>query len=192
MARVKTSHQADTTAYPGDGLVEEEQTITERISEPRKRLDESLLHEPVSVLPYVPPVIVTPGTTVTDAIHRMRENKIGCVLIRQENSVIGIFTERDLLNRVIGPRLDIDQTVVGSVMTPDPETLAIDAPVAFALNLMGEGAFRRLPLVDDSGQPVGMLSVKHIVQYLTEFFSEEVLTLPPRPNLLHPGQREGA
>ena len=192
MTQVKASHQANTAAYPGDGLVEEEQTITERISEPRKRLDESLLNEPVSLLPHVLPVIVTSSTTVTDAIHLMRENKIGCVLVRQENSVIGIFTERDLLNRVIGPRLDIDQTEIGSVMTSDPETLAIDAPIAFALNLMGEGAFRRLPLVDDSGQPVGMLSVKHIVQYLAEFFSEEVLTLPPRPNLLHPGQREGA
>ncbi len=192
MTQVKASHQTNTAAYPGDGLVEEEQTITERVSEPRKRLDESLLNEPVSLLPHVPPVIVTSSTTVTDAIHLMRENKIGCVLVRQENSVIGIFTERDLLNRVIGPRLDIDQTEIGSVMTADPETLAIDAPIAFALNLMGEGAFRRLPLVDDSGQPVGMLSVKHIVQYLAEFFSEEVLTLPPRPNLLHPGQREGA
>lgn len=192
MTRVKATLQADTTAYPGDGIVEEEQTITERISEPSKRLDESLLNEPVSALPYVPPVLVDPDTTVADAIGRMRENKTGCVLVRQENSAIGIFTERDLLNRVLGPRLDLDQTKIGSVMTPDSETLMVDAPIAFALNLMGEGAFRRLPLIDESGQPVGMLSVKHIVQYLAEFFSEEVLTLPPRPNLLHPGQREGA
>ena len=77
-------------------------------------------------------------------------------------------------------------------MTPDPETLPLDAAIAFALNLMGEGAFRHLPLVNDEGRPVGMLSVKHIVQHLTEFFSEEFLNLPPHPNLLHPGPREGA
>ena len=192
MAQVKAAPQANTDAYPGDGLVEEEQTITERLSEPSSRLDESLLNEPISRLPYVPPVIVDPQTAVSDAITQMRENKIGCVLVRQGQAIVGIFTERDLLNRVIGPRLDLDKTEVGSVMTPGPETLVVDAPMAFALNLMGEGAFRRLPLVDESGQPVGMLSVKHIVQYLAEFFSEEVLTLPPRPTLLHPGQREGA
>ena len=55
-------------------------------------------------------------------------------------------------------------------MTPDPETLPLDAAIAFALNLMGEGAFRHLPLVNDEGRPVGMLSVKQIVQHLTEFF----------------------
>lgn len=192
MAQVKASHQVNTDAYPGEGLVEEEQTITERLSEPSKRLDESLLDEPISRLPYVPSVIVGPKTTVSDAIVQMREHKVGCVLVRQEQTITGIFTERDLLNRVIGPRLDLEQTLVESVMTPDPETLVVDAPIAFALNLMGEGAFRRLPLVDDNGQPVGLLSVKHIVQYLAEFFSEEVLTLPPRPTLLHPGQREGA
>lgn len=192
MAQVKASPQVNTDAYPGEGLVEEEQTITERLSEPSKRLDESLLNEPVGRLPYVPPVIVAPQATVSEAVVQMRENKLGCVLVRQERTVVGLFTERDLLNRVIGPQLDMQQTRVESVMTPDPETLVVDAPIAFALNLMGEGAFRHLPLVDDSGQPVGMLSVKHIVQYLAEFFSEEVLTLPPRPNLLHPGQREGA
>lgn len=192
MAQVKASPQVNTDAYPGEGLVEEEQTITERLSEPSKRLDESLLNEPVGRLPYVPPVIVAPQATVSEAVVQMRENKLGCVLVRQERTVVGLFTERDLLNRVIGPQLDMQQTQVESVMTPDPETLVVDAPIAFALNLMGEGAFRHLPLVDDSGQPVGMLSVKHIVQYLAEFFSEEVLTLPPRPNLLHPGQREGA
>ena len=192
MAQVKASPQVNTDAYPGEGLVEEEQTITERLSEPSKRLDESLLNEPVGRLPYVPPVIVAPQATVSEAVVQMRENKLGCVLVRQEHTVVGLFTERDLLNRVIGPQLDMQQTQVESVMTPDPETLVVDAPIAFALNLMGEGAFRHLPLVDDSGQPVGMLSVKHIVQYLAEFFSEEVLTLPPRPNLLHPGQREGA
>ena len=192
MAQVKASPQVNTDAYPGEGLVEEEQTITERLSEPSKRLDESLLNEPVGRLPYVPPVFVAPQATVSEAVVQMRENKLGCVLVRQERTVVGLFTERDLLNRVIGPQLDMQQTQVESVMTPDPETLVVDAPIAFALNLMGEGAFRHLPLVDDSGQPVGMLSVKHIVQYLAEFFSEEVLTLPPRPNLLHPGQREGA
>ena len=192
MALVKVSHPSITTAYPGDGIVEEEQTIAERIAEPRKRLDESILHEPVSVLQYLPPVIVSPSTTVTGATRSMREQKVGGVLVQADDALVGIFTERDLLNRVIGPRLDLDQTTVGSVMTSDPETLSVDAPIAFALNLMGEGAFRRLPLVDEAGRPVGMLSVKHIVQYVTEFFSEEVLTLPPRPNLLNPGQREGA
>ena len=189
MVPAKEVHSA---AYPGDGFLEEEQTIEERIAPPRKSLDASALHQPISILPYVSPVCVTQDTTITTATHLMQENRIGCVLVQDTVPLLGIFTERDLLNRVLGAGLNLDQTTVGSVMTPDPETLPIDAAIVFALNLMGEGAFRHLPLVNDEGRPVGMLSVKHIVQYLTEFFSEEVLNLPPRPNLLHPGQREGA
>ncbi len=186
------AREVHSAAYPGDGFLEEEQTMEELIAPPRKSLDANLLHQPISILSYVPPVCVTQDTTITMATHLMQENRVGCVLIQDTVQILGIFTERDLLNRVLGAGRDVDQTTVGSVMTPDPETLPIDAAIVFALNLMGEGAFRHLPLVNDEDRPVGMLSAKHIVQYLTEFFSEEVLNLPPRPNLLHPGQREGA
>lgn len=178
-------------SYPGEGLLEEEQIIEERTAPARKILDARTLQEPIRILPFVPPLCVTRQTSVAEAIRLMQERHVGCVLVQEADQLIGIFTERDVLNRVAGSAHDPAQLTVEAVMTPDPEALPVDASISFALNLMSEGDFRHLPLVDDAHRPVGMLSVKHVVRYLAELFPEEVLNLPPRPELLHPGQVDG-
>ena len=180
-----------TTRYSSEGLQEEEHIIAEREAPARRQLDETALHEPINILPYVPPLNVTPQTSVAEAIRLMQEQRVGCVLVQEANRLVGIFTERDLLNKVLGSAQDLTQVRVEAVMTADPEALPIDAPLAFALNRMGEGGFRRLPLVDEAHRPVGMLSVKHIISYLAEFFPEAVLNLPPQAELLHPGEVDG-
>lgn len=182
---------APTMRYSSEALEEEEHIIEERATPARRQLDESALHAPVSVLPYVPPLNVTPQTSVAEAVRLMQEQRVGCVLIQEADRLAGIFTERDLLNKVLGSAQDLTQVRVESVMTADPDALPTDAPIAFALNRMGEGGYRRLPLVDEAHRPVGMLSVKHIISYLAEFFPEAVLNLPPRPELLHPGEMDG-
>lgn len=180
-----------TMRYASEGLEEEEHIIEERTAPARRQLDENALHEPISTLPYVPPLNVTPQTSVAEAVRLMQEQRVGCVLVQEAERLVGIFTERDLLNKVLGGEQELSQLQVGAVMTADPEALPTDAPLAFALNLMGEGGFRRLPLVDEAHRPVGMLSVKHIISYLAEFFPEAVLNLPPRAELLHPGEIDG-
>lgn len=172
----------------GDGLVEEEHIIEERAAPPRGRLDEQALHEPISILSFTPALCVRPETSVSAAVNLMQGEGIGGILIEQDNRLVGIFTERDLLNKLIGSDQDLDHTPVADVMTANPEALPVDADIAFALNLMGEGGFRRIPLVDDDDRPVGILSVKHIISYLAEFFPQDVLNLPPVPKLLHPEQ----
>lgn len=177
-----------TNPYPGESLLEEEQIIEERTAPARKALDARSLQEPIQVLPFVPPLCVTRKTSVAEAIRLMQEHHVGCMLVQEADCLVGIFTERDVLNKVAGSAQDPAQTTVETVMTADPEALPVDASISFALNLMSEGGFRHLPLVDEAHRPVGMLSVKHVVRYLAELFPEEVLNLPPRPELLHPGQ----
>jgi CBS domain-containing protein len=179
-----------TDLYPGEGLLEEERIIEERTTPTRKALDAHSLQEPLRVLPFVSPLCVTRETKVAEAIRLMQEHHVGCVLVQEVGRLVGIFTERDVLNKTVGSAHDPTRTAVETVMTADPEALPVDAPISFALNLMGEGGFRHLPLVDEAHRPVGMLSVKHIVRYLVDLFPEEVLNLPPRPELLHPDQRE--
>jgi CBS domain-containing protein len=174
-------------SYPGEGIFEEAQIIEERAA-PRKALDDSAFREPISVLFYSPPLCVTAQTSVAEAVRLMQEHRVGGILVQEADRLVGILTERDLLNKLIGSNRGLAETAVETVMTLDPEALPIDAPIAFALNLMGEGGFRRLPLIDDAERPVGILSVKHIISYLAEFFPKEVLNLPPRPYLLHPDQ----
>ena len=180
-----------TMRYSSEGLQEEEQIIEERAAPARRQLDESALHEPISILPYLPPLNVTLQTSVAEAVRLMQEQGVGCVLVQEADRLVGIFTERDLLNKVLGSGQDLTQVRVESVMTADPEALPTDAPIAFALNRMGEGGFRRLPLVDEAHHPVVTLSVKHIISYLAEFFPEAVLNLPPQAELLHPGEIDG-
>jgi CBS domain-containing protein len=66
-------------------------------------------------------------------------------------------------------------------MTRQVETLTPDDPIAFALQRMSVGGFRHVPLVDAAGRPVGILSVKDIVDYFAENFPREVLNIPPEP-----------
>ncbi|MBI3800953.1 MAG: CBS domain-containing protein [Deltaproteobacteria bacterium] len=177
--------------YPREGLVEEEQIIEERSGPARKAFDARSLQEPIQVLPFASPLSVTRTTSVAEAIRMMQEHHVGCVLVQEADRLVGIFTERDVLNKVAGSAQDPAQTPVETVMTGDPEVLPVEASISFALNLMSEGGFRHLPLVDEAHRPVGMLSVKHVVRYLAELFPEEVLNLPPQPELLHPGQVDG-
>lgn len=180
-----------TDPYPGEGLLEEEQIVEERTAPARKALDTHTLQEPIRMLPFAPPLCVTRETSVAEAIRLMQEHHVGCVLVQEAGRLVGIFTERDVLNKVAGSTHDPAQTPVEMVMTADPEALPGDASISFALNLMSDGGFRHLPLVDEEDRPIGMLSVRHVVNYLAELFPEEVLNLPPRPALLHPGQVDG-
>jgi CBS domain-containing protein len=77
-------------------------------------------------------------------------------------------------------------------MTADPATLGIDDAIVYALNKMGVGGFRHVPLVDDDKRPVGIISVRHIVRYVVDFFAREVMNLPPEPGMDVGRSREGA
>jgi signal-transduction protein with cAMP-binding, CBS, and nucleotidyltransferase domain len=135
-----------TDLYPGEGLVEEEQIIEERTGPARKAFDGRSLQEPLQVLPFAPPLSVTCTTSVAAAIRLMQEQHVGCVLVQEADRLVGIFTERDVLNKVAGSATDPAQTPVETVMTAEPEALPVEASISFALNLMSEGGFRHLPL----------------------------------------------
>ena len=90
---------------------------------------------------------------------------IGCVLVVEEKSLVGIITERDLMQKVVGRNLDPDQVIVDEVMTKLPDSLRVDDPIAFALNIMHFDKCRHVPLVDENQVPVGIVSSRDIVTY---------------------------
>jgi CBS domain-containing protein len=98
----------------------------------------------------------------------------------------GIFTERDILLKVIDCGRNPATLPLSDVMTSDPESLALDARLAWALNMMSVGGYRHLPITDDRGWPAFIISVRDIVEFLVESFPAEILNLPPdftRPEL---------
>jgi len=90
----------------------------------------------------------------------MAEKKIGALLVVEDGRIAGIFTERDALNKVLAGRLDPEATPLSRVMVANPQTIRVDKPLAYALLMMAEGGFRHVPVIDDNGAPVGMVSAR--------------------------------
>ena len=147
-----------------------------------KPLGRELFEEPIRILHLrAAHVAVRPGTTIGEAARVMKEHRIGCVLVEDGGKLVGIFTERDILTKLVGTGYDPAKATVDGAMTQNPETLTLEDPIAYAMQLMSVGGFRHIPLIDSDGRPVGMLSVKDIVEYVVEHFPREILNIPPEP-----------
>ncbi len=152
---------------------------------PRNRdrtFDSALLREPVAVLPVRRALTVSPHTTVTEAMRMMKSEHCSCVIITDDGTrnskITGIFTERDVLFRVVDRGRNPAALPIGEVMTPDPETLSVRSTVASALNMMSVGGFRHIPVVDDEHRPVFQIRVRDVVEFIVEAFPREILNLP--------------
>ena len=153
-------------------------------------LAKNLKIESVCRLQLPPPVMLTPQSTVRQAVALMQEHRIGCMVVCQNGKLVGVFTERDLLKRVVGPGKPLSLTLQ-ECMTPQPVTVQAREPIGAAMRRMHEGGYRHLPVVDENGQPVGVVSVKRIVRYLVEHFPETVYNQPPDPGVVQK-DRDGA
>ena len=105
--------------------------------------------------------IVTAGETmlVSHAARLMARERVGAVMVMHGERLVGIFTERDALIRVIAEDRDPSHTRLATVMTRDPKTIAPDKPFAHALIAMHEHGFRHMPVVE-KGRVVGMVSLR--------------------------------
>ena len=112
-----------------------------------------------SIVAGRPPVTVSRDATVVDAARQMKQRNVGSVLVLDASRLVGIFTERDALFRVLAADRDPATTTIGDVMTPQPQTMHPDEPFVRALRVMHEGKFRHLPVVE-FGRPLGVVSVR--------------------------------
>jgi CBS domain-containing protein len=162
----------------------------------RRNFDTKLLQEPLTLLPSRPPLAMAETATVKDAMQAMKRRHRGCVLITEDGTIrsplIGIFTERDVLLKIIDSGHNPATVPLAEVMTSDPESLPIDAKLAWALNMMSVGGFRHLPVTDQRGWPAFIISVRDIVEFLVESFPSEILNLPPDFGREEGRSREGA
>jgi CBS domain-containing protein len=153
-------------------------------------LARNLKIDSVSRLHPTPVRQVAPSQTVAEAVALMRQERVGCLLVCAADRVVGIFTERDLMRRILAPGKPLTLSV-SECMTRDPVVVHPKEPIGAAVRHMEEGGYRHLPVVDEVGRPVGVLSVKRIVHYLVEHFPTTVYNLPPDPGAV-PHEPEGA
>ena len=99
--------------------------------------------------------------TVQEASEGMAAKRIGAIIVGTTKEMVGIFTERDLLTRVIAKELDPKTTLLSAVMTPNPDTLPPDANPVEALKTMQSRNFRHLPIVEN-GILVSMISIRDL------------------------------
>jgi len=144
-------------------------------------LGSALLHQTLRDALSNRGLILDEQTPLAEALLQMRERRQGCVLATCDGKLSGIFTERDVLMKVVGTNIDLERTPLRPYMTRDPMRLPEDATVAYALNRMCVQGFRHVPLADDQGRPVGVVSMRDIIEYLSGFFPKDVLNLPPEP-----------
>jgi CBS domain-containing protein len=120
-------------------------------------------------------VVTAPATmTVHDAARLMREHNIGALLVLDGEKLVGIFTERDGLFRVLADGLDVRTTQLSTVMTTNPQTIPASSTFTTALQMMHEGRFRHIPVVEDE-RVIGIVSVRDALGPELEAFVYEML-----------------
>ena len=118
-------------------------------------------------------LVAPPDATVSEAAKLMAKKNIGAILVVEDELLVGIFTERDAVFRVIAPGRDAHTTPLRAVMTPNPESLEPSRSYGHALLLMQEHGFRHVPVVEE-GRPIGIVSSRNAMDpELEEFVSEE-------------------
>lgn len=150
----------------------------------------NLWKDALTHLELKPALAISSQTPLGTAVELMREEESGYLLICDDGRLHGIFTERDLVKRVLAKGVGLNEAVA-PYMTAHPATIRLNDPIGWAIHTMHRGHYRHLPVVDESGQPVGVLSVKNIVHYLVEHIPSAVYNLPPEPGRVQ-GAREGA
>lgn len=153
-------------------------------------LSRNLKADRVSHLDPPPPRRVDADDTVARAVEEMRAGNVGCLLVTERGRLLGVFTERDLLTRVLAPGRPLSAPIRLFVTAP-PVTVSPRDPVRTAIKRMQKGGYRHLPVVDEGGRPVGVLSARRVVHYLVEHFPALVFNLPPDPDR-YPETAEGA
>lgn len=126
---------------------------------------------------HVPPATVEPRSSALEAVQVMAEEGVGAVAVVEDGVVKGIFTERDVMLRVVLRDHDTHSTKMSEVMTAPVETITEDTSAEDALKHMVERHLRHLPIVNKEGKLLGMLSIRNLLEHMVEGLTREVESL---------------
>ncbi len=144
-------------------------------------LREALENDTVSHVGFPAPVTIQKEQPVKRAVERMKRRRVGCILVLSGEQLLGIFTERDLITRVFGQRGAMD-LAISEFMTPAPDFVRSDEPIREVLSRFLKSGMRHLPVLDSADRPVGTLSVRRAVHFLSDHTADTLYNLPPKHN----------
>lgn len=134
------------------------------VPETTQIVSESDLVIPISSVRMTKPRTVSPAQTVREAVAAMKDDPTGAVVVVSEGQTVGIFTDRDVLKKIAPGAAAFDDPVE-RYMTHDPVVLREDDTMAYALNKMGDGGFRHIPVTRE-GELVGMITVRDVMNWV--------------------------
>jgi CBS domain-containing protein len=170
-------------------MTEFEDEYSANVESEVRELRGALLGDTINTLAPVEPICLQETALVQDAVaHMVRGRQPGVLVVDGRGRLVGIFTERDLLTRVVGADRDPRATGLGEVMTPNPEALSPRDRVCYAVNRMSVAGYRTIPLVDEAHRPIGVVTVHDFIKWLSHLFPEAVLNLRPGDELKRPLQ----
>jgi CBS domain-containing protein len=124
-------------------------------------------------------VCVETSTPLAEVIERMKEDEGGCAFVCDDGRVVGLFTEHDVLTRVVGSEVDLNQPVHNFIARA-ADTLPPDAMIGEAVEVMCEKGYQNIAVIND-GRIVGSVSVFDVISFLAESYPKETMNLPPVP-----------
>jgi len=143
---------------------------------------QALANATVGELSPRPHARVDAGDAMWKVVGEMKAKGRGAVLVEEEGALVGIFTERDLLNRIDYSDALWSHVVVRDVMTPHPMVIRPDDSLSEALRRLTQGHRRHLPILDHRGAVLGLISIRDILTHIAQRFPEDMMNLPPHPD----------
>jgi CBS domain-containing protein len=129
-------------------------------------VEQSIATHNIGTLCAREPICVAPDDLVRDVIHQMAEQNVGCILVENdERQLVGVFSERDALNKVAGDATRLARPV-SEFMTRSPTTVTKRDSIGFALQTMDLGGYRHLPIVNSANIAIGIISARDILRFL--------------------------
>jgi CBS domain-containing protein len=115
-------------------------------------------------------------------VDEMKAKKRGAVCVEEDGALVGIFTERDVVSRLDHNDVLWSHVIVKDVMTPHPTVIRLEDSLVEAIRRLSQGRRRHLPIVDDKGKAIGLLSVRDLLSFIASRFPEDMINLPPNPD----------
>lgn len=135
---------------------------------PTGGLQKHLMEDSIGSVPFDRLVTVSPTDSVADAVAAIKSIGIGQAVVVDGETLVGILTERDLLNKIAGRNVDLRLIPVSEVMTARPDAVEESDPIRVVINKMAVGGYRHVPIVRD-GRPVAIISAKAVANYVLKY-----------------------
>ena len=136
-------------------------------------VQQALVDKTVAAIQHSPYTTIPPDTTIAEAVGKLAGLHIACLLVAEGEHLVGVFSDRDVLDKVAWEYDDLKDHPVSEVMTTDPVYVYNTDPAAAALSVMAVSGYRHVPILDVNDKLDGIASPQRVTNFLQKFFAED-------------------